>query len=127
MIARVGLLMIGTVSFALPALAQRVEPVAVRRASTDTGSLGLRNAVPRSLKEDVTRGVKYGGITGAFLSGITVVAIRSSRCGTAEAPCSHLGNGQSAVVIAAGTAGGALLGAILDTPTTPAGMIVLRA
>jgi hypothetical protein len=113
MIARALMLTVVTVSFTLPALAQRVEPVAARRASADSGSLRLSNEVFRSLGQDVTRGMKYGAIAGAVLSGITVIAIRSSGCSAGEAPCSHLGNGQTAAVIGAGTVAGTLVGAIL--------------
>lgn len=113
MIARVGLLIFAVALLAGPALAQRAEPVAVRRMSIDTRSTRSRSAAPRSLGEDMKRGAVYGAITGAVLSGIAVIAIRSSSCSTAEAPCSHLGNGQSAAVICGGAAAGALIGAIL--------------
>jgi hypothetical protein len=112
MIGRGSLLMMATVSFAFPALGQRIQPAALHYA--DARSLRLRDSASPSLKNDVTRGAKYGAITGAILSVVTIAAIRQSgSCGTAEDPCSHVGTGQSAVILTAGAAGGALVGAML--------------
>jgi hypothetical protein len=113
MIGPVMTLMTATFSCAAPALAQRVEPAAVKRFVSETRAPRLSNEITRSPYQDMKKGSKYGAITGAILSGITVIAIRSSGCSTAEAPCTRLGNGQSVAIVGAGAAGGALIGAIL--------------
>jgi hypothetical protein len=59
------------------------------------------------------RGATYGAITGAVLSGLAVIAISNSGGACCEQSPTHVTFRQSLGILAAGSAGGTLIGAIL--------------
>jgi len=99
---------------ALPAVAQRAAPAAVMntrprdlrpaRATTDSS---------RSLRYDMKRGATYGAITGAVVAGVTAVLISTNGNGCCEQPSNHMTFAKSIGIVAAGTALGAFVGAVL--------------
>jgi hypothetical protein len=99
---------------ALSAAAQRAAPAAV----THTRPRGLELAraatdSSHSLRHDMTRGAKYGVITGAILAGATVLWISREGDACCEQPPHHVTFGKSVGVVAAGSALGAFVGVVL--------------
>jgi hypothetical protein len=96
------------------ALAQRAAPAAVTNARVR--DLQLARPVTdssHSLGYDMKRGATYGAITGAVLAGITAVLISHSGAGCCEQPSKHVTLATSVGIVAAGSALGACVGAVL--------------
>jgi hypothetical protein len=101
---------------ALSAVAQRAAPAAVTHARPRRRGLELARAATdsgHSLRHDMTRGARYGVITGAVLAGATVLLISREGDACCEQPPNHVTFGKSVGIVAAGSALGALVGALL--------------
>ena len=85
----------------------------VRSRSTARAAVHWTADSTRSLGYHMKRGAMYGAITGAVLGGLVVIAISKSGGSSTEQSPSHLTFGESVGILAAGSAGGALVGATL--------------
>ena len=105
--------LIGTVSSAT-ASAQRASPAAVVRSHrTSPQAVRWTADSSHSLQYHIKRGATYGAITGAVLSGLAVIAISNSGGSCCEQGPTHVTFRQSVGILAAGSAGGAIIGAVL--------------
>ena len=96
------------------AVAQRAAPSALthsRRDSLEFAHPALDSST--SLRRDMTRGATYGAISGAILAGVGAVLITRNGDRCCEQPSNHLSFGQSVGIVAAGSAVGAFVGAVL--------------
>ena len=98
----------------LPAAAQRAAPTALTHASPG-GVEVTRWATDssQSLRHDVKRGATYGAIIGVVVAGVTTVLISQNANGCCEQPSTHMTFAKSVGIVAAGSALGAFLGAVL--------------
>lgn len=96
------------------AVAQRAFPAAlthVRHSDLELARPAIDSS--HSLRRDMARGATYGAISGAILAGVGAVLITRNGDRCCEQPSNHLSFGQSVGIVAAGSAVGAFVGAVL--------------
>jgi hypothetical protein len=85
----------------------------VRSRSTARETIRWSADSTRSLGYHMKRGAVYGAITGAVLGGLVVIAISKSGGSCCEQRPARVTFGESVGILAAGSAGGAIIGATL--------------